>query len=59
MNLYWDQVDLLPEIAQAPRILSDVEAALKNRQLKADIDEYIKVCSSCRCGEYVLAGRLH
>ncbi|BBN05282.1 CCR4-NOT transcription complex subunit 1 [Marchantia polymorpha subsp. ruderalis] len=36
------KVDLLPEISQAPRILSDVEAALKNKQLKAEIDDYLK-----------------
>ncbi|KAL3683907.1 hypothetical protein R1sor_001929 [Riccia sorocarpa] len=36
------KVDLLPEISQAPRILSDVEAALKSKQLKAEIDDYLK-----------------
>jgi hypothetical protein len=40
------QVDLLPEISQAPRILSDVESALKNKQLKAEVDDYLKVCLS-------------
>lgn len=38
------QVDLLPEISQAPRILSDVEAALKAKQLKTEVDDFIKVC---------------
>jgi hypothetical protein len=38
------QVDLLPEISQAPRILSDVESALKNKQLKAEVDDYLKAC---------------
>lgn len=37
-------MDLLPEISQPPRILSDVEAALKTKQFKAEIDDYIKVC---------------
>ncbi|MCO5574806.1 hypothetical protein L7F22_028599 [Adiantum nelumboides] len=36
------KVDLLPEIGQSPRILSDVEFALKNKQLKSDIDDYLK-----------------
>jgi CCR4-NOT transcription complex subunit 1 len=40
------KVDLLPEISQAPRILSDVESALKNKQLKAEVDDYLKVCLS-------------
>jgi hypothetical protein len=37
------QIDLLPEILQPPRILSDVEGALKAKQIKSDIDEYLKV----------------
>jgi hypothetical protein len=37
------QVDLLPEISQAPHILFDVESALKNKQLKAEVDDYLKV----------------
>ena len=37
------QIDLLAEISQAPRILSDVDGALKAKQIKADIDEYLKV----------------
>lgn len=37
------QIDLLPEILQPPRILSDVEGALKAKQIKGDIDEYLKV----------------
>lgn len=41
--IYWPQVDLLPEISQSPRILSDVEAALKAKQLKAEVDDFIKV----------------
>jgi CCR4-NOT transcription complex subunit 1 len=36
------KVDLLPEISQAPHILYDVEPALKNKQLKAEVDEYLK-----------------
>ncbi|KAH7284495.1 hypothetical protein KP509_34G056500 [Ceratopteris richardii] len=39
------KVDLLPEIGQSPRILSDVEFALKNKQLKSEIDEYLKTRS--------------
>ncbi|KAG0608479.1 hypothetical protein M758_8G108900 [Ceratodon purpureus] len=36
------KVDLLPEISQAPHILYDLEPALKNKQLKAEVDEYLK-----------------
>lgn len=36
-------MDLLPEISQAPHILFDVESALKNKQLKAEVDDYLKV----------------
>ncbi|KAK8931282.1 hypothetical protein KSP39_PZI016233 [Platanthera zijinensis] len=35
------KIDLLAEISQPPRILSDVEGALKSKQIKADIDEYL------------------
>lgn len=38
------QIDLLAEISQAPRILSEVDALLRAKQMKADIDEYLKVC---------------
>jgi len=36
------KVDLLPEISQSPRILSEVDAALKTKQLKSEVDEYLK-----------------
>lgn len=36
------KVDLLPEISQSPRILSEVDAALKTKQLKIEVDEYLK-----------------
>nr|GMD62445.1 CCR4-NOT transcription complex subunit 1-like [Ipomoea batatas] len=36
------KIDLLPEIKLSPRILSEVDAALKTRQLKHDVDEYLK-----------------
>ncbi|ONK63797.1 uncharacterized protein A4U43_C07F19040 [Asparagus officinalis] len=36
------KIDLLAEISQAPRILSDVDGALKAKQIKADIDEYLQ-----------------
>ncbi|XP_057867287.2 uncharacterized protein LOC131074644 isoform X3 [Cryptomeria japonica] len=36
------KVDLLPEISQSPRILSEVDAALKSRQMKTEVDEYLK-----------------
>ncbi|KAG6496973.1 hypothetical protein ZIOFF_044856 [Zingiber officinale] len=39
------QIDLLPEISQPPRILSDVDGILKAKQIKSDIDEYLKVTS--------------
>lgn len=37
------QIDLLQEITQSPRILSEVDAVLRAKQMKADIDEYLKV----------------
>jgi len=37
------QIDLLEEMSQAPRILSEVDAALKAKQMKADVDEYLRV----------------
>lgn len=37
------QIDLLEEMSQAPRILSDVDAVLKAKQMKADVDEYLRV----------------
>jgi len=40
------QIDLLQEITQSPRILSEVDAALKAKQMKADVDEYLKVRTS-------------
>ncbi|GLJ15297.1 hypothetical protein SUGI_0250780 [Cryptomeria japonica] len=36
------KVDLLPEISQSPRILFEVDAALKSRQMKTEVDEYFK-----------------
>ncbi|KAL4562855.1 hypothetical protein LXL04_026886 [Taraxacum kok-saghyz] len=36
------KIDLLAEISQSPRILSEVDAALKAKQLKNDLDEYLK-----------------
>ncbi|CAI5954737.1 unnamed protein product, partial [Closterium sp. NIES-65] len=36
------KVDLLPEISQPPRILSDVEATLRAKGLKAEVDEYLQ-----------------
>lgn len=41
------QIDLLAEITQSPRILSEVDAALKAKQMKADVDEYLKVLCDC------------
>lgn len=37
------QIDLLAEISQSPRVLSDYDAALKAKQMKTDVDEYLKV----------------
>ncbi|KAE8699711.1 transcription factor UNE10-like [Hibiscus syriacus] len=37
------KIDLLPEIREPPRILSEVDAALKAKQMKAEVDEYLKV----------------
>ncbi|OIT36093.1 PREDICTED: CCR4-NOT transcription complex subunit 1 [Nicotiana attenuata] len=36
------KIDLLAEISQSPRILSEVDAALKAKQIKGDVDEYLK-----------------
>ncbi|KAI3444740.1 hypothetical protein Pfo_001405 [Paulownia fortunei] len=36
------KIDLLAEISQSPRILSEVDAALKVKQIKSDVDEYLK-----------------
>uniref|UniRef100_A0A7N0SZB9 CCR4-NOT transcription complex subunit 1-like n=1 Tax=Kalanchoe fedtschenkoi TaxID=63787 RepID=A0A7N0SZB9_KALFE len=36
------KIDLLPEISQSPRVLSEVDAALKSKQMKSEIDEYAK-----------------
>eukprot|EP00850_Spirogloea_muscicola_P015627 SM000121S26024 [mRNA] locus=s121:298001:312953:- [translate_table: standard] len=36
------KVDLLPEINQPPRILSVVESVLSSKQLKVELDEYLK-----------------
>ncbi|KAL3649432.1 hypothetical protein CASFOL_005835 [Castilleja foliolosa] len=36
------KIDLLAEISQSPRILSEVDAALKTKQMKNDVDEYLK-----------------
>lgn len=43
LSLPFMQIDLLAEISQSPRILSDIEGALKVKGLKADVDEYLKV----------------
>ncbi|KAM7260736.1 hypothetical protein ACFE04_026211 [Oxalis oulophora] len=37
------KIDLLPEIREPPRILSEVDAALKVNQMKAEVDDYLKV----------------
>lgn len=42
------KIDLLQEITQSPRILSEVEAAIKSKQMKADIDEYLKLSQQAR-----------
>ncbi|KAG1362167.1 putative CCR4-NOT transcription complex subunit 1 [Cocos nucifera] len=39
------KIGLLAEISQSPRILSDVDSALKAKQIKAEIDEYLKTRS--------------
>ena len=41
------QIDLLAEISVAPRIMSDVEGALKAKQMKTQVDEYLKVNHVC------------
>jgi len=46
------QIDLLQEITQSPRILSEVDAVLRAKQMKADIDEYLKVL-------YLILFKLH
>ncbi|GER44883.1 transcription regulators [Striga asiatica] len=36
------KIDLLAEISQSPRILPEVDAALKAKQIKNEVDEYLK-----------------
>ncbi|KAF9687700.1 hypothetical protein SADUNF_Sadunf02G0120300 [Salix dunnii] len=36
------KIDLLPEIREPPHIISEVDAALKVKQMKTDVDEYLK-----------------
>ncbi|KAA8539793.1 hypothetical protein F0562_026485 [Nyssa sinensis] len=36
------KIDLLAEINQSPRIFSEVDAALKAKQMKSEVDEYLK-----------------
>ncbi|KAK1364557.1 CCR4-NOT transcription complex subunit 1 [Heracleum sosnowskyi] len=36
------KIDLLAEITQSPRILSEVDAALKAKQMKSDVDDFLK-----------------
>ncbi|KAL6569340.1 hypothetical protein OROMI_013854 [Orobanche minor] len=36
------KIDLLVEISQSPRILCEVDAVLKAKQIKNDVDEYLK-----------------
>ncbi|PWA55255.1 transcription regulator [Artemisia annua] len=36
------EIDLLAEISQSPRNLSEVDAALKAKQMKTGVDEYLK-----------------
>ncbi|GFZ15188.1 transcription regulator [Actinidia rufa] len=36
------KIDLLAEINQPPHIFSEVDAALKEKQMKSDVDEYLK-----------------
>ncbi|PWA96372.1 hypothetical protein CTI12_AA040330 [Artemisia annua] len=43
-------IDLLAEISQSPRILSEVDAALKAKQMKTDVDEYLKSLVEITCG---------
>ncbi|VVB06762.1 unnamed protein product [Arabis nemorensis] len=37
------KIDLLPEIVEAPCILSEVDAALKEKQMKGELDEYLSM----------------
>ncbi|KFK30583.1 hypothetical protein AALP_AA6G000600 [Arabis alpina] len=37
------KIDLLPEMAEAPCILSEVDAALKEKKMKDDLDEYLSM----------------
>ncbi|KAK1441353.1 hypothetical protein QVD17_07202 [Tagetes erecta] len=46
MSLSHGKIDLLAEISQSPRILSEVDVALKAKQLKNDVDEYLKLIAS-------------
>lgn len=42
-NEFLLQIDLLPEIHIPPRIFAEVDAALKAKQVKSEVDEYLKV----------------
>ncbi len=39
---FYDQVDLLPEIALPPRILSNYVAALSHNNIKQDLDKFLQ-----------------
>lgn len=53
------QIDLLAEINQSPRILSEVDGALKSKQMKADVDEYLKVFCFCPSpSPFILANKI-
>ncbi|XP_024374833.1 uncharacterized protein [Physcomitrium patens] len=52
------KVDLLPEISMSPRILSDVEGALKAKQLKSEVDDFIKNRNQATLLSMDLKGRL-
>jgi CCR4-NOT transcription complex subunit 1 len=56
--LFLLQIDLLPEITKAPRIMSDVEGALKSKHMKADVDEYLKVIE-LTCWFLILSKTFH
>ncbi|KAI9114813.1 hypothetical protein K1719_013826 [Acacia pycnantha] len=39
-------IDLLQEITLSPQIFSEVDATFKAKQMKTDVDEYLKVASN-------------
>ncbi|GKB44573.1 hypothetical protein Tco_0889515 [Tanacetum coccineum] len=44
--IFFSQIDLLAKISQSHRILSEVDVALKAKQMKSDVDEHMKAATA-------------